>query len=568
MDITLYRTDIQNLIIEIQANRGKDPEKTIADCDRLEAFGKETKEDALIGFARFTRGETFYLMNDMANFYHEMLTCLEPFENIKEWGYLAMANNMLGIMSLNRGNPPFAMDYYMKAMRYCREYKLPDLEWMVHMNMGNLYLHVSDFDRAREHLNVALAYIKAHPDQEDYYRSLTAIYSGLGRADLNQQEFDGAGKFLRAMETETRDHLEDSDKILVDCFGAKFYYALGKMDRCLEYVASIKENFSDRVPIMDVFDDVYEYLEVLLDLNDGEDFFPSLIRVEKLTKQTSVRFLERRMVDLRIKWYKKTDDYENYAKEAVHYYELEQLMEQENHMMINNMLSLRDSLHDLAEINREVEKKNQILKKRSESDALTGLPNRFALNEYADEVFARAYKNGTGLAVEILDIDFFKEYNDNYGHPEGDKVIRFIADTIRDMEKYPGVFTARYGGDEFVIIYEGYSDRQGFSMAKELKKNILSKKITHEYTRTKTKLVTISQGIFWSVPQADDIIWNYLHAADQQLYRVKTRSRNSIMMGRSLDRSDESVDEVVGDKVEILPTNELFNIEDRTEEDA
>ena len=145
MDLTQYQALVQNYILMIKQSRGKDPKASLTVCNELEAYGEKIGDDALIGFARFSRGETYYLLNDMKNFYHEMLSCIPPMENIGEWGYIVMADNMLGIMSLNRGNAPFAMDYYIKGLAICETYKLPDLEWIVHMNIGALYLNIEEY---------------------------------------------------------------------------------------------------------------------------------------------------------------------------------------------------------------------------------------------------------------------------------------------------------------------------------------------------------------------------------------------------------------------------------------
>ena len=179
MDVNAYSAEIQKLIQDIQDSRGKDPQITINCCRELEQYGLSLNDNALIGFARFSLGETYYLMNDTANFYREMVLCLEPLKQIKEWGYLTMANNMLGIMSLNRGNAPFAMDYYMQAVRYCQEYRLPDLEWVVHMNMGNLYLNIGNPDNALVHFESGYQYINHHKKAENYISTRTAACIGL-----------------------------------------------------------------------------------------------------------------------------------------------------------------------------------------------------------------------------------------------------------------------------------------------------------------------------------------------------------------------------------------------------
>ena len=97
----------------------------------------------------------------------------------------------------------------------------------------------------------------------------------------------------------------------------------------------------------------------------------------------------------------------------------------------------------------------------------------------------------------------------------------------------------RVGGDEFVVIYEGYSDTEVFDMAKDLKERILKRAVEHKFTKSFMKIVTVSQGIFWGKPTDGTTAWNFLHAADALLYRAKNKSRNSIMLGHVLGDDDE-----------------------------
>lgn len=565
MDVTQYRTEIQQLIQKIQDNRGKDLRATIECCDQLEKYGHVHSDDALIGFACFTRGESYYQMNDMANFYHEMLMCMEPLERIHEWGYLAMADNMLGIMSLNRGNAPFAMDYYMKAMHYCQEYRLPDLEWMVHMNLGALYLNVEDPDNAILHYEAAYQYIHHHPDLSDRASSLTAVCIGLGKAELFRGNLEKARDYAEKIEKEWLNGLFPQEKEVVYCFEAQMYHELGDIPLCEDRIMRIRMEFTDQIPIMDVFDDFYDYLKMLLEIKRGEEFFAMYALLEPMVKQTTIKNLEKKLLELKIRFYHSCGDEQHYRTSAVEYFKLSQMTEQENKMMISNMIALRSTLHHLAQINRRVEKENKALQNKAETDPLTNMSNRLRLNQYGEEVMERCQKNRTGLAVEILDIDFFKEFNDNYGHQAGDKCIRFIADSISTLRKYPGIFTARYGGDEFVVIYEGYTDREVFAMAKDLKAKIVGANYEHKYSRTKTKIVTISQGIFWGIPNPGDTMWNYLHSADNLLYKVKSKSRNSIMLGHSIDGEGSQVEEDGKGSFAAIPKMNFGNIEDEAE---
>ena len=541
MDINLYRSEIQKLIQDIQESRGKDPKRTIASCKELEQYGLSEGDNALIGFARFSLGETYYLMNDTNNFYREMVMCLEPLKAIKEWGYLTMANNMLGIMSLNRGNAPFAMDYYMQAIHYCQEYQLPDLEWVVHMNLGNLYLNIGDPDSAIESFENGYQYINNHPNSENYITTLTAACVGLGKAYLDMGEVNVADEFNHRLIRECMPRLIPMEKLVVYCFQARLYREQNRMEECKDCIALIKENFNEEVPVLDVFDDFYDYLKMLLEIKLYDEFLSVLELMKTLTKRTGIRNFHKKLLILEMKRYKEINDDASYAKGAKAYFELDQLMDQEAGMMIANTIELRSRLNELANITREVENANRALQMKSETDALTGMNNRLKLSEYADEAFVRSIRNHKGFAIEILDIDYFKEYNDNYGHQDGDRCIRFVANSIMALQSHEGVFCARYGGDEFVVIYEGYSDEEVFAIAKELKNSIVKARYEHKYTQLPDKILTISQGIYWSMPQKGQSPWNYLHAADALLYKVKKKSRNSIMLGHKIDGVDDEV---------------------------
>ena len=177
---------------------------------------------------------------------------------------------------------------------------------------------------------------------------------------------------------------------------------------------------------------------------------------------------------------------------------------------------------------------------RSQTDPLTGLANRFHLNSYVMESFARAQAQGETLGVEILDIDYFKQYNDNYGHQAGDICIRQIARILQKMEDKGDIFCARYGGDEFIVIYESCSRENVEQWTKELRQEIEELGLKHAFSQAGS-LVTVSQGICFDTPATEDTVEDFLLAADRMLYQVKEQGRNNIRIGdcgRSRDEKE------------------------------
>ena len=530
MDISKYQEDVQKLILEIQRFRGVNPERILAACDELEEQGASENDQGLIGFAKFSRGETYYLLNDVMKFYNEMTGCVSLMESIGQWAYVVMANNMLGIMSLNRGNAPYAMDYYLRALSICKKYDISELGWIVNMNMGALYLNIEEYSKALEHIESAYNYIISNTEMDNYIQNLTNVYVGMGKAYLCLDKLDKANEFLERIEFECLQSLDEIDKIMVYSFKARLCHEqrnLGKRDVTIYDMNKIIDS---HIPIMDFFDDIYEYLSLLLGIEYYDDFFHVLDVVERLTKVTAIKNLERKLLSLKIKYYRENNKRGEYMRAAVLYYELTEYMEKENHNMISNMISLRNSFNDLTAITKEFKEENRALQKKSETDAMTKMANRFGLEKHCYRAFENAINNATSFAIEILDVDYFKQFNDNYGHQAGDECIKAVADAIMKQRNYGKVFCARYGGDEFIVIYEGFKYTEIEKMVMKLKERVERLAIPHEYSKTSDH-VTISQGVCYGIPKKGENIEDYLHKADDLLYKAKEISRNTISIG-------------------------------------
>ena len=248
-----------------------------------------------------------------------------------------------------------------------------------------------------------------------------------------------------------------------------------------------------------------------------------------MTKRPRIVNLQRKIISLKIKYYRSIGENAGFLQAAGLHYELTEIMERENRYMMVSIMNIRNSLERANEQRRMVEEANERLVRKSETDQLTGLPNRYRLNEYSEKVFERCRKSGISLAMEILDIDYFKQYNDNYGHQAGDKCIAAIADELKRMQN-EHIFCARYGGDEFIVIYEDMPKDKVRQAAEKLRQNIMDLQIEHRYSMA-LPVVTITQGICFDIPTADSKSWDYLHTADAMLYRVKKQCRNNICMG-------------------------------------
>ena len=280
---------------------------------------------------------------------------------------------------------------------------------------------------------------------------------------------------------------------------------------------------------MDLFDDFYEYLDMLIIIRKTEEFKIIWEKLYGLVKKTSVLNLRRKMLELKIRFAKELDDSQYTFELLEEYTDVTMAMDRENKLMLSNNIAIRNSLQDLTTINHQVEAENERLQKKSETDALTGMANRYRMNTYLETAFQSAYQKRQPIAIEILDIDYFKKINDTYGHQVGDDYIIKIAECLQGLRLHGNVFCARYGGDEFVIIYMNYQEDEVLKIANELKRSVEKKALPHP--EDAGNVVTISQGICWGIPSGYQKAWDYLRAADNNLYQVKQDSRNGIRIG-------------------------------------
>lgn len=529
MDYSGYGETVTAWIKEVQKNRGINAGEVIKYCAKIEEYGLENDDVRLLGFACFYSGETYYLLNDGEKLFRYITRAISYLDESGQWEQVAEAYNIMAITSLNRGNAPIALDYYLTGLNYCKKYGIVYQKNIITLNVGTLYLTNGQQKEARGYFETVKDYVEKHPEMDDYMTFMTYIWANLGRCYLMEGMLEKAQECVECIDRQYWEKLPKTERLYVLLLKSRFYYTAGKLALCEECIRKIHGEMDEDMAVMDIFDDFYDLGELLLDMDKGDVFWDIITILEKMTKSARIINLQRKIISLKIKWYRKHQNKENYLQVAGQYYELTQIMERENQYMVANMLKVRSSLEYANELRQEAEEANAKLLKKSETDALTHLANRFRLNDYFAEVFEQALQNRSALAVEILDIDYFKEYNDNYGHQAGDQCICAIAGELCEMQREGSVFCARYGGDEFIVIYQGMTEEEVFASAGKLRQSIMALNLEHAYSKA-LKVVTISQGICFDVPGEENKSWDFLHAADAMLYMVKRQCRNNLAM--------------------------------------
>lgn len=175
--------------------------------------------------------------------------------------------------------------------------------------------------------------------------------------------------------------------------------------------------------------------------------------------------------------------------------------------------------------------RNQKLKKISLFDELTGIANRRYFDQVLAQEISRAERDKSPLSLMIIDVDYYKEYNDTYGHLKGDECLKIVVATLKKNLQRSGDFLARYGGNEFVVILPNTNDMGSAFLAEKLRASVEDLRITHVNSLC-SDYVTLSIGVVTTFAnfgqKADDLILK----ADQALYNSKDEGRNRACVER------------------------------------
>ena len=200
---------------------------------------------------------------------------------------------------------------------------------------------------------------------------------------------------------------------------------------------------------------------------------------------------------------------------------------------VRSALRLKQEMDARKAAMAQLEEANKKLQLLSSLDGLTGIANRRAFDDFLNREWRRSVREKKPMSLLMADIDFFKKYNDGYGHLAGDDCLKKVAQILSDRVNRPGDLVARYGGEEFVIIMGATSIDFAAKLAEELRLSVARMKIRHSYSDA-ADFVTLSIGVASAVPAPELSFDKLIEAADKALYRAKKNGRNMVVTAENI----------------------------------
>ena len=530
MNIDSYDQEVIALNKEMMSARAAMSASYISIGTKLVRKAKEIDDNNLLGYAYYYLADAYYLLStDYRKFNNNLLNAIEYLQIGGDAEHLARCYNLLGIDALNHGNSELALDFFFTGLKYCEELENSGIPGFMEFNMGHVYYKLNDVRKALACTRIAYRYIRKNRTESLYYRNIIYCYCFEALCYISLSKPDSVRKCLDGIEKLSGDKNCNPDffnTYAVADTRLRCYYFLGDKARFKENFDIILNMIRENRYSLDNMEDVFDTARFFLSIGRISETREIVQLTEKALSELNISNLKLNHARLRCELYEHLSNPDENMKALEDFYKYSIEFEKEKIINYQFFANLRKKLAD-------TEKENIALSKRAETDQLTGLGNRYGLNKYATYAFDIATENKTNLAVEVLDVDDFKHYNDTYGHQSGDAYLKKIGEIISGLcRNNNSVHAYRYGGDEFVLIYENMTDDEILRKARELKVSVEKLEGPEDGNGRKAS-ISISQGIHNSIPGEEDKLWDYMCAADNALYDVKETRKGEIRLKNS-----------------------------------
>jgi diguanylate cyclase (GGDEF)-like protein len=187
----------------------------------------------------------------------------------------------------------------------------------------------------------------------------------------------------------------------------------------------------------------------------------------------------------------------------------------------------------IAERTRELSEKNRLLEHLSQTDPLTSAANRRYFDDTLNREYKRLGRGATHLSLILCDVDYFKTFNDLFGHKAGDECLKQVVRQLHACVKRENDCVARYGGEEFAIILPDTPKQAAVELAERIRQTVETLGIPHEKPKGSSQVVTLSLGVACADGQDGEEGYDtaLIVQADQALYRAKAKGRNRVESG-------------------------------------
>lgn len=523
----------QELLRVVEKYRGNNP-RFKRELKKLLKKGEENKDIFLIGAANYYLALLSHRMGRRTDILPYAIKAASMLSQTTDYDLMSRSYNILGIGYIAQEDYQSALTAYQTAYQIvCRHRSCTVGKDTILNNTAECYYQIGDYKRSIRVTTGCYEYAKKIKDTDP---EALAIY-GINLSDC-YESIDDCAKANEILDTVEEVIGRVDNVIVVGAFYSRracVAYKQGDTERGTMYADKTIEHvktFTDTYELHRDFEKI-AHAQIRVGEYDRADQFADIL----LLYSDSTGHVLDQIIAFRVQadYFKTIGDTRN----ALAYYEkLNELYVKHRVEEMAMHLATRKKIEATERAVKSLLRKIKASEESAEREPLTGLMNRTALLKTAADFVERARKENKKLGGIFVDIDFFKQYNDTYGHSKGDEVIKAVADACR-REDCASVRFARYGGDEFFALVFGRSDEAVQKIAVRICTTMREAAIAHEKNPNGGR-VTLSIGVAnIEMSGGDETILDLINYADKAVYQSKARGKDMIC-AFDLNRFDES----------------------------
>lgn len=508
MDAHRYDETTQNLIDKIQTSWKGPAKKDLSLLKRLKTEAEETQDNCLSGFVYYSYAIYYYFLEDHERLLKNLKLAIPHLLQSNEKELLARSYNMFAIEAQKHGVFEVAYNYYGLAASLVEDESNSLTHAIIEANIGDLLISMGDTKKARQYLNKSLTVNKKGKEGTLRYQNEALININIGMCYIFERDFPKAKRIQRKVESNKNKRSDWGP--LADLFYKIFRLHLAIADQDRNVIEKLSAEIIEEVIKTEYYSEmtreIYDLCHALIGSGELKTAKEMIDNIDKKQKEHSFYYLSMLFANVKVAYCKaahKRKDLLRVYEERDEYSRKQTRVKKE---IYHESILLMELFNKLREEEMRIREENLLLQKEAETDALTKLANRYAMNRNLEARYVMAVENECSFGVGIADIDDFKTYNDTHGHLKGDECLIAVGTELKQIADAEGLFVARYGGDEFVFIYEDKSDKDIRKIEKQI---------------GKCGGVSLTHGFYNATPNESTKVWDYFVEADKRLYQKK-----------------------------------------------
>ncbi len=444
------------------------------------------------------------------------------YEELGDTHNLANTLNRLYIVYNEMGNETMSIKYMLDALDIVADGDDYEMQAKMYNNLGSEYMELKSYENALKFFEKASEMFELACEKDASIRkaynslvlilnlNMSATYYKMGDIVKSKYHYEIAQK------ASLEDHSAEYELAFV-CYESLILWKMGEQEK-------VKSQIDDRIETIKAAGYATDYVEALSDvvdllkeMKDYERWEQILNVMENGLSDDSTANVRLEILKKWIDYYKLSGDTEKYAEYCIKFFEATQERTEAIRAKKAEDIELQWKMRVAA-------KQKKIEESMVYLDPLTGIGNRNKMLEDSENYLSCSVADKSFIAVGLVDIDFFKECNDTYGHIYGDKCLKRVASVIDEAVGEAGN-VYRYGGDEFLILLPGVSKEDILALGEKIKEKLDEEQLENKKSSV-VPYVTVSQGYTRAVAEPGDNIDSLVSLVDKVMYAVKRSGRN------------------------------------------